>query len=178
MRCRPAEAPTKALLERGDIDMNRRGIVFAVGITLIALSGCATRTQTDAVARSTESDVRPSVLPSDIVGTWSGSFGPVGADAGGAGASGDFSLTIGEDGTYTATARRRASTRNYSGVVVANGRTITFRNSSGRSTSLVHRGDALYGVIPDHISGYTLQVSAVKNSGTLASPGSAPSDRQ
>jgi len=64
----------------------------------------------------------------------------------------------------TATERRGASTRNYSGIVVANGRSITLRNSSGRWVSLSRRGDALYGVAQD-VSGYALQISVQKDSG-------------
>jgi len=167
------EAPAKARPEEA-INMVKRGILFVASVALIALSGCATHSQSYGVAQSTESDVRPSVLPSDLVGTWNGSFGPVGADAGGRGAVGNFTLVIKDDGTYTVTERRGASSWNHSGVVVANGHTITLRNSSGRWSSLVHRGDALYGVVPDRMTGYTLQVSVEKDSGALASPPSAP----
>jgi len=155
--------------------MGKRGIVFVATVALMVLGGCATDTQSNAVARLTDSDVRPSVLPSDLVGTWNGSFGPVGADAGGGNAVGNFTLVIKDDGTYTVTERRGASSWNHSGVVVANGRTITLRDSSsGRWSSLVHRGDALYGVVPDRIGGATLQVSVTKDSGALASPPSPP----
>jgi len=171
---RVQEAPAQMLPERGDINMGKRGIVFVATVALMVLGGCATDTRSSAVARLTDSDVRPSVLPSDLVGTWNGSFGPVGADAGGRGAVGNFTLVIKDDGTYTVTERRGASSWNHSGVVVANGHTITLRNSSGRWSSLVHRGDALYGVVPDRMTGYTLQVSVEKDSGALASPPSAP----
>jgi len=153
--------------------MSKRGIVLGAGILLIALSGCATHQRTDVVARSTEADVRPSALPADLVGTWSGSVMPVAPSAGGSNAVGSVTITIKDDGTYTATDRRGASTRNYSGVVVAKGRSITFRNSSGRSVSLRRRGDALYGVAQD-MSGYALQISVQKDSGALA--GSPPAE--
>ena len=158
--------------------MSRREIVSVASIALIALSGCTTRAQTSAVARSTASDVRPSTVPTDLVGTWQGSFGPLAADAGGGGATGSMTLAIHDDGTYTATERRGATTQTFSGIVVANGRSITLRNSSGRWLSLVHRGDALYGTMPDPRSGYTLQFSVVKESGASASPASAPSAGQ
>jgi len=154
--------------------MGQRGIVFVASIALIALSGCATHQRTDGVARLTESDARPSPLPADLVGTWTGYFVPVAAGAGGEGAVGNVTLTIKDDGTYTAIERRRASTRNHSGVVAANGGTVTLRNSSGQWVSLKHRGDALYGLTHD-LSGYTLQFSAQKDSGTLAGSPSAPS---
>src|SRR6058998_4237859 len=104
------------LPESGDINMGKRGIVFVATVALMVLGGCATDTQSNAVARLTDSDVRPSVLPIDRVGTWNGSFGPVGADAGGRGAVGTFTLVIKDDGTYTVTERRGASSWNHSGV--------------------------------------------------------------
>jgi hypothetical protein len=51
-----------------------------------------------------------------------------------------MTLAIDDDGTYTATERRGATAQNHSGVLVANGRRVTLRKSSGRSLSLVHRG--------------------------------------
>jgi len=149
--------------------MGKRGIVFVATIALMVFSGCATRAQTNAVARLTDSDVRPSALPSDLVGTWTGSFWTVGASTPG-GVEANITLTINADRTYTGTERRGASTWNTSGVVVANGRTITLQTSSGRWVRLVHRGDALYGVLPDRISSYRVQASLVKDSGALASP--------
>jgi len=141
--------------------MGKRGIVFVATVALMVLGGCATDTQSNAVARLTDSDVRHPFLPSDLVGTWNGSFGPVGADAGGRGAVGNFTLVIKDDGTYTVEPndeehRRGTTLASLSRTV----HTITLRNSSGRWSSLVHRGDALYGVVPDRMTGYTLQVSA------------------
>ena len=92
--------------------------------------------------------------------------------------SGNVTLVINEDGTYTLTEQRGASTRNHSGVVVANGRTITLRSSSGGWFPFRHRGDVLYGVTHDRTSGYSLQMSVKKDSGALASPPSAGSGRQ
>jgi len=155
--------------------MGKRGIVFVATIALIVLCGCATHQRTNAVARLTESDVRPSALPADLVGTWSGSFGPILADSGGSAAIGNVTFVIKDDGTYTATERRGAWTRTYSGVVVANGRTVTLRSSSGGWFPLRHRGDVLYGMSQDRRSGYTLQISVEKDSGALASPPSAQS---
>ena len=143
--------------------MGKRGIVFIASITLIALSGCATNQRTDAVARSTESDARPSALPTDLVGTWSGSFWPIAADSSDRNAIGQVTLAIKDDGSYTLTERRGASTRNYSGVVVANGRTITLRSSSGGWFPLRHRGNALYGLASDPVSGFVLQISVEKD---------------
>ncbi len=63
--------------------MVKRGILFVASVALIALSGCATHSQSYGVAQSTESDVRPSALPSDLVGTWHVAHAPVGSDASG-----------------------------------------------------------------------------------------------
>jgi len=86
-------------------------------------------------------------------------------------AVGSVTIAIRNDGTYTATERRRASTWSYSGAVVAKGRAVTLRSSSGTWVSLTHRGDTLYGVAHDR-TGYTLQVSVEKES---AAPASSPS---
>jgi len=123
--------------------MGKRGIAFVASFALIALFECATHQRTDGVARSTESDVRPFALPADLVGTWSGSFVPIGAGAGGDNAVGSITIAIKDDGTYTATERRRASPRR-----------------------------PLYGVAHDR-TGHTLQVLVEKDSGAPASSPSA-----
>ena len=159
--------------------MGQRGIVVVASIALMALSGCATQERTNAVARLTESDARPPALPTDLVGTWSGVFAPIGEGVfDSRKASGTLTLAINDNGTYTATERRGASTWSYSGVVVANGRTIKLQSSSGRQTSLMHRGNTLYGVVLDPVGEYPLQISFEKDSGAAASPPSAQSPRQ
>jgi len=168
------EAPAKALPEEA-INMVKRGILFVASVALIALSGCATHSQSYGVAQSTESDVRPSALPSDLVGTWHVAYAPVGSDASGGNAFGSATLVIKDDGTYTAIDRRKGSTRTFSGVVVANGRTITLRTSTGRWVSLMRRGDMLYGVALDQVSGYRILISVEKDTGVLANPPSAQS---
>ena len=159
--------------------MGNRRIVFVASIALLALAGCATHQGTHSVARSTESDVRPSTLPADLVGTWSGSSVPVGASSGGDNAVGNVTIAIKDDGTFTATTQRKGSTQNYSGVVVVNGRSVTFRDSSlGSSVSLRRRGNVLYGVFSDLTSRHTVQVSVEKGSGALETSPTAQSDRQ
>ena len=159
--------------------MGNRGIVFVASIALLALAGCATHQGTDSVARSTESDVPPSTLPADLVGTWSGSSVPVGAGPGGDNAVGNVTIAIMDDGTFTATTQRKGSTQNYSGVVVVNGRSVTFRDSSlGSSVSLRRRGNVLYGVFSDLTSRHTVQVSVEEDSGALETSPTAQSDRQ
>jgi len=158
--------------------MVKRGILFVASVALIALSGCAMHSQSYGVAQSTESDVRPSTLPADLVGTWSGSSVPVGAGPGGDNAVGNVTIAIKDDGTFTATTQRKGSTRNYAGVVVVNGRSVTFRDSSlGSSVSLRRRGNVLYGVFSDPTSRHTVQVSVEKDSGALETSPTAQSDR-
>jgi hypothetical protein len=54
-----------------------------------------------------------------------------------------------------------------SGVVVAHGRTL--KSSKGQWISLMHDGDSLYGV-SRRGTGYTIQISVERESGTFASP--------
>ena len=75
-----------------------------------------------------------------------------------------MTLEIKDDGTYqlVETGRGRGDMAgrktNDSGVVVANGRTITLRSSSGQWIQLRRNGDALYGVT-SHRSGRTIQIT-------------------
>jgi hypothetical protein len=154
----------------GEIDMSKHVTALVWSITLMALPGCATHEQPRVVARLTESDERPSALSSDLVGIWNGSFWPLGADAGGWNALGYVTFTIKDDGTYTVATRRGTSTRTYSGVVIAKGGTITLRSSAGGWYPLKRRGDVLYGVVRDTVTGYTLGISMEKRSGALVNP--------
>ena len=153
--------------------MGTRGIVVVAVIALMMLFGCATQERTTAVAGLAESDVRPAALPTDLVGTWNGSFWSTGAH--GSHRAGTITLNIKNDGSYTLT--RGASERIESGVVVANGRTVTLKSSSGAWTPLTHQGETLYGMGPD-ASGMAVQMSVSKESGALASPASAVNEQQ
>jgi hypothetical protein len=160
------EASTKALAEE-DTHMGQRGIFIVASVALMVLSGCTTHGSTTAVARLTESDVRPPALPTDLVGTWSGSFNPLHNYV--ATRAGTMALEIRDDGTYTLTTQRGASTQTESGVVVANGRTVTLKSASGPWTSLMRRGGTLYGLRPD-AADVKIQMAVTKDSGALASP--------
>ena len=143
-------------------------------IALIALlPACATEKSTT-VARLTESDAVRSTLPHDLIGTWTGTFGPAAEGGGGGGKSGHLTLEIKDDASYrlisTGQGGAGAGTTADSGVVVANGRGITLKSSSGHWISLMRSGDALYGVIPHLSRGYTIHMSVEKDSGALASP--------
>ena len=83
-------------------------------------------------------------------------------------------LFLDEIGDLTSSVQAKVL-RTFSGVVVANGRTITLRTSTGRWVSLMRRGDMLYGVALDQVSGYRILISVEKDTGVLANPPSAQS---
>src|SRR2546430_11333248 len=116
--------------------MVKRGILFVASVALIALSGCATHSQSYGVAQSTESDVHPSALPSDLVGTWHVAYAPVGSDASGGNAFGSATLVIKDDGTYTAIDRRKGPTGTFPGAAGRNGATTPFGTPTARWVSL------------------------------------------
>ena len=148
--------------------MVKREIVTLLASTalIVLATGCATERTSDAVASLTQSDVSRSFVPRELVGAWSGWFRPAGgADGGGGNAmDGAVTLEIKDDATYklVETLRGRGDVAgkktNDSGIVVANGRTITLRSSSGQWISLRRNGNALYGVI-QHRSGRTVQIT-------------------
>ena len=148
--------------------MVKREIVTLLASTALIVfdTGCATERTNDAVASLTQSDVSRSFVPRELVGTWTGWFRPVGgADGGGGNATdGAVTLEIKDDGTYqlVETGRGRGDMAGRktsdSGVVVANGRTITLKSSSGQWIPLRRNGNALYGVT-NHRSGRTIQIT-------------------
>jgi len=149
--------------------MVKREVVMLLASTALIVfdTGCATqRPPGDAVASLTQSDVSRSFVPRELVGTWTGWFRPVGgADGGGGNATdGAVTLEIKDDGTYqlVETGRGRGDMAGRkssdSGVVVANGRTITLKSSSGQWIPLSRNGKALYGVT-SHRSGRTIQIT-------------------
>jgi len=148
--------------------MAKREIVTLVAFTalIVLATGCATERTNDAVASLTQSDLSRSFVARDLVGTWSGWFRPAGgADGGGGNAmDGAVTLEIKDDATYklVETLRGRGDVAgkktNDSGIVVANGRTITLKSSSGQWISLRRNGNALYGVI-QHRSGRVIQIT-------------------
>ncbi len=148
--------------------MVKREIVTLLASTalIVLATGCATERTSDAVASLTQSDVSRSFVPRELVGTWSGWFRPAGgADGGGGNAmDGAVTLEIKDDATYklVETLRGRGDVAgkktNDSGIVVANGRTITLKSSSGQWISLRRNGNALYGVI-QHRSGRVIQIT-------------------
>ena len=90
---------------------------------------------------------------SNLGGTWQGSFSQIGGVL--YVAEGECVLTINDDGTFNATVTPGPGANNlvkgskWSGTVVRNGDRYTFRTSEGAWTTLVRRGDVLYGVAND-----------------------------
>ncbi|HEY7041204.1 MAG TPA: hypothetical protein VID28_20210 [Methylomirabilota bacterium] len=89
----------------------------------------------------------------DLQGTWNGSFSQIGGVL--YVAEGRCRLHINDDGTFTATVTPGPGANNlvkgsqWSGTVVRNGDRLTFRTSKGPWTTLVRKGDTLYGVSND-----------------------------
>jgi len=155
---------------------NCRIVTLASTALIVLAAGCATQ-RSGAIARLTESDASRSTVPHELVGTWSGLFRPAGGVDGGGGNAMEAAMTleIKDDATYRLISTRRGrgdaagTASNESGVVVANGRTITLQSSSGPSISLRRNGKALYGVTKHRGSGYTIQITVEK-----ATPVEAP----
>ena len=143
-----------------------RIVTLASTALMVLAAGCATQ-KTDAVASLTASDASPSTIPRELVGTWNGWFRPVGVDGGGGGSTeGGMTLEIKDDATYRLISTRRGrgdvGASNDSGVVVANGRTITLKSSSGPWIPLTRNGRAMYGLTKHRTTGYTIQVTLEK----------------
>ena len=153
--------------------VKREIVTLLTSAALIVLgTGCATQRTNDAVASLTQSDVSRSFVPRELVGTWSGWFRPTGGADGGGGNAMDGALTleIKDDATYklveTLGGRGDVAGKktNDSGVVIANGRGITLKSSSGPWIMLSRNGNALYGVFT-HRSGRTLQITVERAAG-------------
>lgn len=145
---------------------NRRMVILLATALIVLTAGCATQ-QPGAVASLTESDVARSSI-GGLNGTWRGWFVQTGSDGH---MDGDLTLIINEDATYKLITRRRGrgdvTGGVDSGVVVANGRSVTLSSSSGQSTQLVRKGDTLYGVTKA-LSGHTIQISLERTPGVPA----------
>ena len=148
--------------------MVTRAIVTLFASTaLVALgAGCATQRSNDAVARLTESDAARPAVGQEFVGTWRGRFDPI-SDGGGGGAStGVMTLEIKDDATYrlTSTGVGRADAAGTvsidTGVVRANGRSITLHSSAGQSIPLTRNGKAL-GTVTKR-GGFTISLTLEK----------------
>ena len=120
----------------------------AVALIVALAAGCAG--PTSHASDSASAAIPP---PSDVAGTWSGTFGWVGGwhyvD------EGKVTLQIKEDGRFTATVERNGATNNlakpatWAGTVVTRGNGVTLKNSGGSWPSLQLRragSNVLYGL--------------------------------
>lgn len=91
--------------------------------------------------------------PSNLGGTWRGSFSEIGGVL--YVTEGECVVTINHDGTFSANVTPGPGANNlvkgskWSGTVVRNGDRYTFQTSKGAWTTLIRRGDVLYGVAND-----------------------------
>jgi hypothetical protein len=127
---------------------------------LVLLPGCAAQSTGAGSSRSNPAVPPAAGVPTEraaaeLVGTWRGTFHQMGGDGF---VEGDVTLEIKDDGTYRLiSTQRRGGSGNDSGVVAPNGRGVTLKSSSGQWTSLMRKGDTLYGVTI-HSSGRPVKV--------------------
>jgi len=140
-------------MKRSHLALYRTFIAVLSAVATVALvAGCAELGATSSASAPTGAVSAP---PSELIGTWRGDFGWVGAffyedEA-------TVVLRINEDGTFTATIARGTGTNNLakpatlSGTVVTHGNRVTLRNTHGpwAWVTLVHSGDTLYGLAID-----------------------------
>ena len=140
-------------------------IVMLLATMIVLAAGCATE-RTGAIASLAVSDAPPATIASGLRGTWRGWFVQTGSDGH---VEGDMTLVIKDDATYRLISIRRGrgdvggTASKESGVVVAEGRTVTLKSATGQWTRLVHKGDSLYGMVKAS-SGHTLQISVERTS--------------
>jgi hypothetical protein len=135
--------------------LQRTFVAVPAAIALVVLVvGCAGPTTSSASSPAT-SALAP---PSELAGTWAGTFGMVAADA--RLDEGRCVVQITEDQTFTATCGRNGGANNvakastWSGKVVTRGNRITFRTAQGPWVTLVRSGNTLYGVANDPLTLY------------------------
>jgi hypothetical protein len=150
--------------------IQRRIVTFLATATVIVFTAGCTGQKT-AFASLTESDVSRSTSASALSGTWRGWFLQTGVDGH---VEGDMTLEIKDDGTYRLISTRRGrgdagGASNDSGIVVASGRTVTLKSSSGRSIALIRQGDTLYGVAK-YSTGHPVKITVERTSRAPAVP--------
>src|SRR3989454_994372 len=132
-------------------------LVIVATVFTVAI-GCA---RTSARASSTPADSTPAASPSsastDLVGTWGGSAWEL---AGGiAAARTDATLQLNPDQTWSARWKtNQGKEQTASGTYTTSGNRVFLKSSSGRSTSLVHRGDDLYGMLDSAVEDLDVQL--------------------
>ena len=124
--------------------MVQRRIVMLLAATalIVGVAGCAAQ-GTGAGSSLSGPAAAASTVASELSGTWRGEFYQVGGDSH---VYGYLTLEIKDDATYRLTSMRRGAASNDSGVVVANGRNVTLKSSSGQWIPLMRNGNTLYGM--------------------------------
>ena len=128
--------------------------IFAPIVLIVLAAGCAAQSTDD---RSSLSDPAAAIATNQLSGTWRGSFWQVGGWS--SHSEGDVTLEIKDDATYRLISGR-GTAANDSGVVVATGRGVTLKSSTGQSTQLMRKGDALYGMAT--LSGRPITITVEK----------------
>src|SRR5262245_3577724 len=135
-------------------------MVRIAGLIMMAVSygalvaGCAGPTSD---LSGTSSDAASSSV-AQLGGTWQGYFGHPGADYTSPSQS-DVTLEVREDSTYVLKMGARPKS---TGTLVAKGNRVVLDDSSGSSVTLVHSGNALYGILKDPMSGRGASISLEK----------------
>lgn len=127
-------------------------LVIVATVFTVAI-GCA---RTSARTSSTPA-ASPSSASTDLVGTWHGSAWEL---AGGiAAARTDATLQLNPDQTWSARWKtNQGKEQTASGTYTTSGNRVFLKSSSGRSTSLVHRGDDLYGMLDSAVEDLDVQL--------------------
>src|SRR6266446_377301 len=127
-------------------------LVIVATVFTVAI-GCA---RTSARTSSTPADSTSSAS-TDLVGTWGGSAWEL---AGGiAAARTDATLQLNPDQTWSARWKtNQGKEQTASGTYTTSGNRVFLKSSSGRSTSLVHRGDDLYGMLDSAVEDLDVQL--------------------
>jgi hypothetical protein len=121
-------------------------LVVAMALIVLGLGIGSSRAQSTSTSSTDASELR---------GPWRGWFNIVGGDAD---RQGDLALEINDDATYTLTWTRKGTTSKESGGIVATGKRVGLRNTSGQQMTLVRNGDTLYGLSNYGAGGHPIQV--------------------
>jgi len=127
-------------------------LVIVATVFTVAI-GCA---RTSARTRSTPA-ASPSSASTDVAGTWRGSAWEL---AGGiAAARTDATLQLNPDQTWSARWKtNQGKEQTASGTYTTSGNRVFLKSSSGGSTSLVHRGNDLYGMLDSAVQDLDVQL--------------------
>jgi hypothetical protein len=116
-------------------------IVLAAASLLMLAAGSARQS---AWADSAAPAAYSSAAPSELTGTWHGTFQELAASY--RDIQGRITIRINDDGTFTASSPNRPQV---SGTVDVRGNRVIFESSKGARTTLMRSGNTLYGVTED-----------------------------